>query len=508
MGDIKNRAERNIEWIETHCRIPEGRHVGRPVKLRPWQKKELRKIYNNPHGTRTGILSFARKNGKTALCCFLMLLHLVGPEAKENSQLVSTGQSRDQAALLYNLAAKVVRMSPTIEPYVGLRDSKKQMFCPSLGTLYSALSAEASKNVGSSPIFAIHDELGQVKGPRSQLFEAVETGMGAHENPLSIIISTQAPTDADLLSILIDDAKAGYDPRVTLGLYTTPKDDDPFLVKSMRKSNPAYGDFLNDTEVKRLAADAKRMPSREPGYRNYNLNQRVDASSVFVSATVWNANGDKPVEDFGRRTVYGGLDLSAVQDLTALSLICDIDGEWHNHNWFWLPEHGLREKAQKDRVPYDVWRDQGFLTVTPGQSIEYSWVAYQLRQIFDTYNIGKIAFDRWNWRALRPWLVEAGFKDHELDRFVEFGQGYQSMSPALREFETILLASRLRHGMNPILNMCAANAVVQTDPAGNRKLAKDKSSGRIDGMVSLTQAIGVAAEKAVSKFVTGRLVTA
>jgi phage terminase large subunit-like protein len=122
-------------------------------------------------------------------------------------------------------------------------------------------------------------------------------------------------------------------------------------------------------------------------------------------------------------------------------------------------------------------------------------------------NIKIIAFDRWNWKHLEPWLKRAGFKDHELAKFIPFGQGYQSMSPALRDTEAVLLGHKLRHGNHPVLEMCAANAVVQMDPAGNRKLAKNKSSGRIDGMVALVMAIAAASGDQVDEYVSGRLIT-
>lgn len=486
------RGSRNIKWIEQFCVVPEGRDVGKPVKLRPWQKAEIRKIYDNPHGTRRAILSFGRKNGKTAISAFLLLLHLCGPEARPNSQLFSAAQSRDQAAILFALAAKIVRMSPGLSSFVGIRDTAKQLYCPELGTLYRALSAEASTAYGLSPVFIVHDELGQVKGPRSPLYEALETATGAQENPLSIIISTQAPTDADLLSVLIDDAKTGADPRTVLSLYTADPDADPFEAETIKQANPAFGDFQNAEEVLAMAEDARRMPSREAEYRNLILNQRIEASNPFIVRSVWESCGDPPIESFEGLPVYGGLDLSEVNDLTALVLIAPHEGRWHVHPTFWLPGEGIYEKARKDRVPYDVWHEQGYLETTPGRSIEYEWVAHYLRDLFERYDIRKLAFDRWNWRHLKPWLERVGFGEDDLERFVEFGQGYQSMSPALRTLESDLLNGKLAHGKHPVLSMCAANAVVQSDPSGNRKLAKDKSRGRIDGMVALTMARAVA----------------
>ena len=485
-------AEKNIKWIQDHCRVPEGKLVGQPVVLRDWQKNEIRRIYDNPHGTRRAILSFGRKNGKSALASFLLLLHLCGRMHRPNSQLFSAAQSRDQASILFSLAAKIVRMSPALNGVVRIRDTAKQLLCPALGTLYRALSADASTAYGLSPVFVVHDELGQVHGPRSELYEALETATGAQDNPLSIVISTQAPTDADLLSVLIDDALAGHDSRVIVSLYTAPQEDDPFAEETIRKANPAFGDFQNAVETLAMASDASRMPSREPEYRNLILNQRVEASSPFISRSLWQSCA-APVKPIDGVPVYSGLDLSAVNDLTALILVGKVDDVWQVHPTFWLPGDGLADKARTDRVPYDLWHRGGHLLAAPGKSVDYEYVAHYLRGVFDRYNIQKLAFDRWGFKHLRPWLIRAGFSDAEIDaRFEEFGQGFQGISPALRDLEGEILNGRLAHGGHPVLTMCMGNAVVRSDPAGNRKLDKAKSSGRIDGAVALAMAMGVA----------------
>jgi phage terminase large subunit-like protein len=428
-----------------------------------------------------------RKNAKTAFSAFIVLLHTCGPEAKPNSQIYSAAQSRDQAAVLFELAAKMVRMSSALSEYVNIRDTVKELICPELGVVYKALSADAATKFGLSPLLVIHDELGQVKGPRSDLYEALETASAAQESPLSIVISTQAPTDADLLSVLIDDALSGADPRIKCELYTADMELDAFGEKAIRQANPHFDDFMNQEEVFRQAADAKRMPSREASYRNLILNQRVEARNPFVSRAVWVENGGVP-EAWEGADVYGGLDLSSVSDLTALVLVTE-NGDVHPT--FWLPGDGLAEKARVDRETYDVWAQQGFLETTPGRAIEYEWIADFLRGIFDRCNVRAIAFDRYNMRHLRPWLEKVGFTDEELERFIEFGQGFVSMSPALRELEARLLSKKLKHGNHPVLTMCAANATIVTDPAGNRKFTKTKATGRIDGMVALAMAVGV-----------------
>ena len=483
-----------VEFIHQTCFVPEGAHVGKQLRLERWQRDCIHEIYDNPHGTRRAILSFARKNGKTSLAACLLLAHLCGPPArnKPNSQLFSSALSRDQASILFALAAKIVRLSPTLSAIVAVKETSKELVCQELGTRYRALSAEATTAYGLSPAFLVHDELGQVRGPRSQLYEALETACSAHEDPLSIIISTQAPTDADLLSILIDDALAGHDPHTIVKLYTAPIEADPFEEEIIRLANPAFGKFLNKKEVMAMAQDAQRMPTREAEYRNLILNQRVEVSNPFIAPQVWKGcSGDAgPLE--GLR-LYAGLDLAETNDLTAFVMMGQRDGKWHVKPTFWLPEEGLLERSVRDRVPYDLWRRQGYLETTPGRAVSYEWVAQWLRETFQRYSIAKLAFDKWNFKHLQPWLVKAGLSDYFIkEHFVEFGQGWASMSPALRTLEQVLLDGKLAHGDHPILQMCVYNAVVVKDDAGNRKLSKRKSAGRIDGAIALTMAMGVA----------------
>lgn len=488
-----SRAERNIEWIEAYCRIPEGKLVGQPVKLTAEQKDWLRAIYDAPRRVRRFILSMARKNAKTAFSAFLLLLHLCGPEAKPNSQLYSAAQSREQAAILFALAAKIVRMSPDLSQYVIVRDTAKQLACPELGTLYRALSAEASTAYGLSPVFTVHDELGQVRGPRSELYEALETASAAQEDPLSIIISTQAPTDADLLSVLIDDALGGKDPSTKVVLYAASQDLDPFSDEAIRQANPHFDVFMNRDEVRNQAEQARRMPSREASYRNLILNQRVTVHNPFVSRSVWDANaGEVDEAAFHAGPCYIGLDLSARNDLTALVMVAkSADGSWHVRPEFFAPSQGVEDRAQRDRVPYDVWARDGALTLTAGASVEYAWVAQRLVELCEQYPVTMIAYDRWRMDVLKAELARIGT---ELP-LEPFGQGYASMAPALEALETELVNNRIRHGNHPVLRNHAANAIALSDPAGNRKLDKSKATGRIDGLVALAMAMGVAAKQ-------------
>ena len=488
------RAERNIKWCEDYLFLPEGKFVGVKLEMAEFMKEDFRAIYDNPNGTRRAIITRGRKNAKSVECAAIALLHLCGPEYVPNGSLYSAAQSRDQASIIFNLARKMVLMSPVLRKVIRIKETVRELHCPGIGTVYKALSAETATAFGLSPVLTIHDELGQVKGPRFSLYEALETATAAQDNPLTLIISTQAPTDADLLSTLIDDAKSGIDKRVVLRMNSADMDDDPFSLKAIKAANPALDLFMNRAEVLAMAEDARRLPAREAEFRNLVLNQRVEASNPFVTASLWKSCGGQ-VQPFTAQTpLYGGLDLSSVADLTALVLIGQpVDKKWHVHPTFWLPSEGLPEKSRADRVPYDLWAKNGYLQTIEGNSIKYEYVAKHLRDLFNRYNIRKLAFDRWNMGHLKPWLEKAGFSVNFIEeRFVEFGQGTQSMSPALRSTEELIRDKLLVHGMHPVLSMCAACAVVEGKDDANRKLSKNKSSGRIDGMVALAMAVGVA----------------
>jgi len=300
----------------------------------------------------------------------------------------------------------------------------------------------------------------------------------------------KAPTDADLLSVLIDDALAEHDPRTVCKVYSAPAELDPFAEATIKLANPAFGSFLDPREVLDMAAAARRMSARQAEYENLILNRRVEVTNAFISREAWRACDAEPGPLDGL-TVYGGLDLSEVADLTALVLVGKRDGVWRVQPTFWLPAEGLIERANTDHVPYDLWRARGYLQTTPGKTVSYEFVAHHLRELFNRCNIAKIGFDRWNFRHLRPWLLQAGFSEQTLkDKWVEFGQGVQSMSPALRDLEQVILDGQLAHGGHPILNMCVNNTVIALDDAGNRKPSKRRSTGRIDGLVALAMAIG------------------
>lgn len=484
----ETRADKVIRFIETMCLTPDGAHVGQPMLLAEFQKQFIRDVYDNPAGTRRAILSVSRKNGKSGLIAGLLLAHLVGPEAKQNAQLVSGAMSRDQAALVFNLASKMVQLSPVLSGVVRIVPSGKRLLGLPLNTEYRALAADGKTAHGLSPVLAILDEIGQVRGPQSDFTDAITTSQGAHDAPLLIAISTQAANDSDLFSQWIDDARTSKDPRIVCHVYEAPKGCDLMDESAWKAANPALGLFRSLDDLKEQMTQAQRMPSMENSARNLLLNQRISTVSPFISPGVWNSCAGQ-VLPFGDAPVYCGLDLSSRCDLTALVIIGKIAGTWHVVTHAWTPEQGLSDRAKRDRAPYDVWHRQGYLHSTPGATIDYEFVATDMAAILSGLNVQAVAFDRWRIDLLKKELDKIG-SDLPL---IPHGQGFKDMSVALDALEAELLNGRVAHGGHPVLAMAAANAVVVRDPAGGRKLDKSKATGRIDPLQAMAQAFGAAA---------------
>lgn len=483
------RSEIIARWIEQHIIVPDGRLAGLPMQVHPWQREILARIYDRDPPARRVIVTMGRKNGKTTIAAAILLAHLCGPLARPGSQLVSAAQSREQAGLIYRAASRMAMLSPTIRPHVVTVDSAKRITCKALGTEYRALSADAHTAYGLSPALVIHDELGQVRGPQSDLYDALETAMAAHDDPLSIIISTQAPTDGDLLSMLIDAAEEGRDPRTVCIRYSAPDDVDPWSDEAIAAANPGLGTTCSWEELRGLRDEARAMPSREPAYCNLVLNRRVAPRAQLISPREWDACEGSPSDAvLASGPLWIGIDLSSRHDLTAMAVVGeDADGMLHVRIHAWVPSQGLRERSERDRAPYQAWVDAGVITLCHGATVSYVDVAEMLAAYMSTADVAAVAYDRWRIDVLQTELERLGVAAP----LVPHGQGYRDMAPALDVLEQLVRERRILHGGNPLLRWALHGAVVAADPAGNRKLDKARASARIDALIALVMAVGV-----------------
>jgi phage terminase large subunit-like protein len=376
-------------------------------------RKFILDIYDNPVGTRRAYLSMARKNGKTGRSPALVLAHIAGPEAVQNSQIVSGAMSRDQAALVFNLAAKMIQFSPELAKLVRIVPSGKRLIGLAKNVEYKALAADGSTAHGLSPVLAILDEVGQVKGPQSDFVDAITTAQGAYDEPLLIAISTQAPTDADLFSIWLDGAEAAKDPRIVSHVYSAPEgcalDDEA----GWKAANPALDLFRSRKDLEEQAARAKEMPSAQNTFRVLCLNQRVNMHSPLIGKDEWFAcKGDSDIAD--GEDVYLALDLSSVDDLTALAMVSADDTD-RVQAFIWKPEDVLERHGTRDNVDYQVWADAGHLLTSPGRTIDPAVVAMKIAELKERFNVLALAYDRWRIDALVKELDRLGIETHKED---------------------------------------------------------------------------------------------
>jgi phage terminase large subunit-like protein len=468
-----SRAERVIAFCED-LPITAGKLAGSSMRLRPWQREFIHAVYAEDAAggrpVRTAVLSMGRKNGKTQLAAALALCHLLGPEAEPRGEIYSCALTRDQAAKLYAEMAAMLQAHAELDDRCNIIRFTKVIEVLSgtgAGSIYTALSADAGSKLGLSPSFVVYDELGSA--PNRALFDAMDTAAGAREDPLMMVISTQAAADHAVMSELVDyglRVQAGdiEDPSFHLTLFAAPQDADPWHPETWRLANPAIGDFRSLSDVERQAAQARLVPSKEAAFRNLILNQRVSAVSRFIHKAEWDANGEAvDAAALEGRECYAGLDLGATRDLTAFVMVFpDAAGRLDVLARFFMPEANIEERSNEDRVPYDVWAKQGHVTLIPGATIDPGFVADVLANAAARYDMQALAYDRWRIEDLKR---ELGLLGASLP-LTPFGQGFRDFAPAVDILERCVAEKLLRHGGNPVLNMCAANAVVTRDPAG------------------------------------------
>ncbi len=497
----KERARAVIRFIEK-LTVPSGTGQGKPFKLVKFEKDFIRDIYepalpDKRRAVRRAILSMARKNGKTALIAAIALAHLVGPEAIPNGEIYSAANDRDQAAIVFKFARQIVELEPELLREVDIVVSTKTMLARRTGSIYRAISAEAGTKHGYLPSVVIYDELAQAKN--RDLYDVLDTSFGARSEPLFIVISTQSNDPEHILSQLIDDGLSKQDPSIVCHLHAA--DDDCALDdrEQWKKANPALGIFRDYDDLAAAIAKAKRMPADEPKVRNLFLNQRVSPAAILISRAEWMACAGKPEFTPGE-DVYLALDLSNTLDLSAL-LMGSADDVARIKPFVWKPGELLNEQSARDfgsgNLRYVEWKNAGHIETTGGRSIDKEIIARRIAELTGRYRVRAMAYDRWRIEDLLREFDRIGlqaYKDGEKGdglRLVPWGQGFKDMAPAIDALEKAVTDRTLIHPNNPCLNWNMANAIAVMDPAGGRKLDKDKSRFRIDGAAALAMLMGL-----------------
>ncbi len=518
-----NRAEAVIAFIETLC-LPDGDMAGQPFILMEWQAAFILRAYSRDGSdvriVTRAILSMPRKNGKTALIAALLLVHLVGPEAKRFGQLYSCGVDRTQAAVLYNYARNMVLMDEELSDRINCADSKFQLSDRVSGSVYTALSADVKNKHGKSASFLVFDDLSQFSAD-SELYTVMTTSTGANADAMTWVISTQAPSDDALLSQLIDYAEkceSGEfdDPSTILALYAAPSDADPWSEDVWQACNPALGHHRTGGELRQTASMARRLPSLENAFRNLYLNQRVSGSANAIDLDLWRLAQSEfdPFEDadeLAHVECFAGLDLGWTKDLCSLALTWRFDdGHIKSATWSWSPGFDLDRRGSADGAPYRQWADdpRAFLTATETRQVSADEVAKFLRRLIDTFNVVGLAFDQAKIRFFLEALEREGIDAHVVGASEdEYGlpmwrhsQGWSipiagdilAMPRSIVLLEEAFATATLSVRSSPLLTWCMSNARLVANPSGDRKWLKKRELGRIDEVIALTMSVGLA----------------
>ncbi|HHY92911.1 MAG TPA: terminase large subunit [Firmicutes bacterium] len=484
------RAEHAVRFINL-LKHAKGKWAGHPFNLRPWQEKIVRDIFGtvNRDGTRqyrTAYVEIPRKNGKTALAAALALYLLVA-DGEYGAEIYSAACDREQASLAFDVAAAMVRQLPALKKILKVIDSQKRIVYPKTNSFYRAIAADAASSHGYNAHAVIADELHA--WPNRELWDVLTTSTGARSQPLVFAITTAGYDRNSICYEQHDYARKLLDGVIKDDtyypvIYSADESDDWEDEATWKKANPALGDFRNLDEMRQLYHRAKEVPSLQNTFRRLYLNQWTSQETRWLDMATWDASAGLVVpERLKGRDCYGGIDLSTTTDLTAVVLAFPLEDKVYVLPHFFIPADTAREAEKRDRVPYTTWARQGFITLTPGNVVDYSFVEERIRRLGKEYHVLEWAYDRWNADALVQRLQADGAK------MVPVGMGYASLSAPTKYLETLLLQEKLVHGGHPVLRWNADNVMTEQDAAGNIKPSKAKSTQRIDGIMALVLAL-------------------
>ncbi len=490
----KAAADYAVKFIEclSHTK---GTWAGKPFELIDWQEQIIRDVFGvlKPNGYRqfnTAYIEIPKKQGKSELAAAVALLLTCG-DNEERAEVYGCAADRQQASIVFEVAADMVRMCPALNRRVKILAATKRIVYLPTNSFYQVLSAEAYSKHGFNIHGVVFDELHTQ--PNRKLFDVMTKGSGdARMQPLYFLITTAGTDTHSICYETHQKAKdilqgRKYDTTFYPVIYGADEDDDWTDPKVWKKANPSLGITVGLDKVQAACASAKQNPAEENSFRQLRLNQWVKQAVRWMPMDKWEKCKEEIDEDeLEGRVCYGGLDLSSTSDITAFVLVfppTDDDDRYIVLPYFWIPEDNITTRVNKDHVPYDIWERQGYLETTEGNVVHYGYIEKFIERLGERFNIREIAFDRWGAVQMVQNLEGMGFT------VVPFGQGFKDMSPPTKELMKLVLEQRIAHSGHPVLHWMMDNVCARTDPAGNIKMDKEKSTEKIDGAVATVMAL-------------------
>ena len=490
----KDAADYAVSFIESLCHT-KGTWAGKPFELIDWQEQIIRDLFGilKPNGYRqfnTAYIEIPKKQGKSELAAAVALLLLCG-DGEERAEVYGCAADRNQAKIVFDVAVDMVRLCPALAKRVKILESQKTLKYLPTNSTYQVLSADVANKHGFNTHGVIFDELHTQ--PNRKLFDVMTKGSGdARMQPLYFLITTAGNDTQSICYETHQKAKDIIDGRKNDAtfypvIYGADESEDWTDPKVWKKANPSLGITVGIDKVKTACESAKQNPGEENSFRQLRLNQWVKQAVRWMPMDKWDAcSFQVDPEDLEGRVCYGGLDLSSTTDITAFVLVfppVDEDDKYSILPFFWIPEDNIDLRVKRDHVPYDLWQRQGYLQTTEGNVVHYGFIESFIEKLGEKYNIRDIAFDRWGAVQMVQNLEGMGFT------VVPFGQGFKDMSPPTKELMKLTLEQNLAHGGHPVLRWMMDNIFIRTDPAGNIKPDKEKSTEKIDGAVATIMAL-------------------
>ena len=490
----KEEADFVVDFIQSLSHT-KGDFFKEPFILIDWQEQLVRDIFGTlkPDGTRqftTAYVEISKKSGKSELAAAIAL-YMLCADGEQRAEVYGCAADRDQASLVFDVACDMVRLSKALNQFCDIKPSRKTIHFNPTNSVYKALSADVAGKSGVNVSALIFDELWVQKDRK--FFDMMTKGTSdARKNPLHFIITTAGTDTHSICYELHQKAKdiiegRKVDPTFYPVIYGAEDDDDWTDEAVWAKANPSLNITIDIEKVRAACESAKMMPNEENAFRQLRLNQWVKQTVRWMPMEKWDLCAF-PVNEqsLEGRVCYGGLDLSSTTDLTAFVLVFppeDEDDKYVVLPYFWLPEETLDLRVRRDHVPYDLWERQGFIKTTEGNVVHYGYIEKFIEELGNKYNIREIAYDRWGAVQMVQDLEGMGFT------VVPFGQGFSSMSPPTKELMKLVLEKRIAHGGHPVLRWNVDNICIRTDPAGNIKADKEKSTEKIDGAIATIMAL-------------------
>lgn len=509
MYDIK-KAERAVKFISL-LKATKGKMANKPLVLAPFQKKIIRDIYgtvreNGERQYEEAFILIPRKNGKSELIAGFLLYQLF-MNNEFGQEIYSCANSKDQAEIIFRICSQMIRSNKALSKRCKIIDSLQRIVRADTNSFYEAISSDAPTKHGLNATFVVYDEIHESK--KRDLYDVMHTSTGARTEPLFITITTAGESEEGIWFELYTHAKNVLNGTIEddtfypvifelendcdwkeIGEPAEYNDDGEEISAptGWYRANPALGHFKY---LERMLADFKKaisMPAFEANFRRLHLNQIISSSQAWINKELWLAcNGEIDTKSLVKKECFGAFDLSSTGDLTSFVLVFPVEIKNVTYYvvmpFFFIPKANIKQRVEKDRVPYDVWERQGLIKTTPGNWVDYQYIYEKVISLSKVYKIKEIAYDPWHASEISQKLEAEGFT------MVEFRQGYRSMTPACQDLLNTTMSNRIIHGNHPVLNWNSSNMIFEMDAAGNIKPSKKESREKIDGMVALIMAL-------------------